>query len=225
MTLLVFSQVAVPADLTPPQAIFPSNTHLSTNNSSLAAPGFATGAPASGTFVSNNDFGLCSPLVHNNSSSQLEDFSDCCPPGPIPLLPNDLTLSALQHLSRHAKMVLDFWPDASPELQRLFPDFAAMYTKIKSSALPNFLGPRLPVKSGLNIPQWKTALVAYHGMIQNTAPCWSSVGQWASSTKSLLSQFPLIIGQLLKILQLESASRRHKFGVSQARRRTLICPL
>lgn len=59
-------------------------------------------------------------------------------------------------------MVRDIWPDPSAELQRLFPDFAAMYAEIKSSALPNFLGARLPVASGLNINQWKTALVAYH---------------------------------------------------------------
>lgn len=59
-------------------------------------------------------------------------------------------------------MVRDIWPDSSAELKKLFPGFAAKYAQIKDSAMPNFMGAQLPVDSGLNIPQWNEALIAYH---------------------------------------------------------------
>lgn len=66
------------------------------------------------------------------------------------------------HVQKHAKMVREIWPDSSAELKKLFPEFAAKYAQVKDSALPNFMGVRLPVESGLNIPQWHAALGAYH---------------------------------------------------------------
>lgn len=65
-------------------------------------------------------------------------------------------------LHSHMTMVSNIWPRPSAGLEQICPEFANMYSQIKSTNVPNYLGARIQVKSDLNIPQWRLALTNYH---------------------------------------------------------------
>lgn len=54
------------------------------------------------------------------------------------------------------------WPKLTQEAWQQNPDFAALYTDILSFSLPNFLGARRTLDSGLHLHQWELMLQDYH---------------------------------------------------------------
>lgn len=66
---------------------------------------------------------------------------------------------AVQH---HSDMINSIWPHISPLAAQENVDFAHLYTTVKSFNLPNFLGARIQLNSGLNLEQWDEALLYYH---------------------------------------------------------------
>lgn len=65
-------------------------------------------------------------------------------------------------IKNHITMVSTCWPAMAPLAAEKFPDFADAYTKIVSTALPNFLGAKLTVKSDLKVHKWRQYLENYH---------------------------------------------------------------
>lgn len=54
------------------------------------------------------------------------------------------------------------WPSLTPQARKKFPKFADLYDSVKIFNLPNFLGAKKIVPSGLNIIQWENELTNYH---------------------------------------------------------------
>lgn len=54
------------------------------------------------------------------------------------------------------------WPALTSQARESFPQFAQLYDSVKSHNLPNFLGARKIVPSGLNVSQWEKELTEYH---------------------------------------------------------------
>lgn len=50
----------------------------------------------------------------------------------------------------------------SSEAIRIAPNFANIYQAVLKTGLPNFAAAKIPLQSGINVQQWKEALVAYH---------------------------------------------------------------
>lgn len=65
-------------------------------------------------------------------------------------------------VEEHSDRIHRLWPHPTEEAFKQFPEFCRVYSKIKSYNLPNALGARIPVKSGLNIQQWQRHLGNYH---------------------------------------------------------------
>lgn len=60
------------------------------------------------------------------------------------------------------KIYKETWPHPTPQAWQLFPDFCTLYEEVKSYNLPNFLGAKKTLDSGLNLPQWDKVLATYH---------------------------------------------------------------
>ena len=56
----------------------------------------------------------------------------------------------------------ELWPHVSAEAFSLAPIHAPIYTAVRNSNIPNYLGARLPVPSQINCDAWDQALVGYH---------------------------------------------------------------
>lgn len=67
-----------------------------------------------------------------------------------------------QAIKDNTRMIKSFWPDLTKVAKKKFPEFANDYKTIRDQALPNFMGARIPVQSGLNIKTWKKYLNQYH---------------------------------------------------------------
>lgn len=65
-------------------------------------------------------------------------------------------------LRNYAQMVSRIWPKISAAAANKFPEFARSYNDITCVALPNFLGAKISVPSGLNIQKWRQYLSDYH---------------------------------------------------------------
>lgn len=59
-------------------------------------------------------------------------------------------------------MISISWPHATDDAKSAIPAFADLYQKVKSHNLPNCLGARIHVHSGLNIINWAAMLKEYH---------------------------------------------------------------
>lgn len=92
-------------------------------------------------------------------SPTVSDFSDLSYISDADILSNFALYDALQG---HAHMVATIWPQPAQVLLDSCPTFAKLYSTIKDTNIPNYLGARIPVSSGLNILQWRLALVNYH---------------------------------------------------------------
>lgn len=68
----------------------------------------------------------------------------------------------IHKLKLHHQRVTTSWPTITPEATEEFPDFAKLYTTIKDSNLPNFIGARMTVASDLNLGKWEEKLQHYH---------------------------------------------------------------
>lgn len=59
-------------------------------------------------------------------------------------------------------MIATRWPQVSQEAKRAVPHFAQMYQQVKSYNLPNCLGAKIPIHSGLHVERWVMLLQNYH---------------------------------------------------------------
>lgn len=59
-------------------------------------------------------------------------------------------------------MIGSFWPKMTQIAAENLPAFASDFHSITKAALPNFLGARIPVHSGLIIERWRDYLRTYH---------------------------------------------------------------
>lgn len=65
-------------------------------------------------------------------------------------------------IKKQSDIIASIWPNITHEANLAFPDFAATYSHIKRDKLPNFLGAKIPVRSQLNIHNWRQSLAGYH---------------------------------------------------------------
>lgn len=73
-----------------------------------------------------------------------------------------------QVLIQHAARVATMWPHPTREACQHFPEFCERYRIIKSCNLPNALGARITLPSGLNLQAWKktpTELSQYRALL------------------------------------------------------------
>lgn len=61
-----------------------------------------------------------------------------------------------------ARRIDEVWPSPTQATEHHYPQFSTLYKSIKEYNLPNFLGARIPLKSGLNIDNWYKYLEDYH---------------------------------------------------------------
>ena len=67
------------------------------------------------------------------------------------------------HTPTSYRMILDgFWPTTVSGRWKDFMEFKVIYDEVRESALPNHIGARRPLTSGLNITMWRTMLDNYH---------------------------------------------------------------
>lgn len=65
-------------------------------------------------------------------------------------------------IAEHRDRIKATWPSTTSHAREAFPEFCATYECIREHKLPNFIGAKLPVKSGLKIHNWERLLEAYH---------------------------------------------------------------
>lgn len=65
-------------------------------------------------------------------------------------------------VTKQRDIISTVWPDISDSAAEAHPDFAELYTDVKSFNLPNFLGARRSLSSGLHLHSWETLLQGYH---------------------------------------------------------------
>lgn len=59
-------------------------------------------------------------------------------------------------------MIATRWPQVSEEAISAIPQFAQLYQEVKASNLPNCIGAKIPVYSGLHVERWVILLQNYH---------------------------------------------------------------
>lgn len=65
-------------------------------------------------------------------------------------------------LRKQSDIFRNEWPQPSPIAWKENPQFCELYQDIKSFDLPNFLGARRSLQSGLNLERWEARLYKYH---------------------------------------------------------------
>lgn len=77
-------------------------------------------------------------------------------------IPDETVANKKLVIQEHAERVAKFWPTPSAQAQHVFPEFCEMYQQIKQFNCPNFMGARIPLKTDLNIEQWRALLKDFH---------------------------------------------------------------
>lgn len=67
-----------------------------------------------------------------------------------------------EQISAHIRRIKEFWPTPDAHARQSFPKFCKIYDMVKARVLPNYLGARIPVESGLHIHVWRDMLKDYH---------------------------------------------------------------
>lgn len=100
---------------------------------------------------------------HQSSVNELIPTSALSLPGPAhgsdDLIPYSPTQTAVDE---HRTMIKNIWPELSDSAKCDFPEFSKLYSDVKNEALPNFIGAKVPIQSGLNIKAWYQMLQHYH---------------------------------------------------------------
>lgn len=65
-------------------------------------------------------------------------------------------------VAEHSRRVEAFWPHTTQAANVQFPEFCKLYQRVKSFNLPNALGARITVPSGLHLDRWEDRLRHYH---------------------------------------------------------------
>lgn len=63
---------------------------------------------------------------------------------------------------KQSDIIASTWPHTTAEAKAQFPEFCALYERIRSFNLPNFLGARVPLETKLHLQVWREKLVSYH---------------------------------------------------------------
>lgn len=61
----------------------------------------------------------------------------------------------------YKSFVLNNWPGGTPHAAERAPLHTSIYDQVKNMGVPNYMGARIPIPSGLNIPAWRTVLSEY----------------------------------------------------------------
>lgn len=96
-------------------------------------------------------------VVHTDPAP-IVDTSAPTTSGGDPFLPMFSPMAVAEHSERMAS----FWPYPTTKAMDEFTEFCKTYCIIKSFNLPNVLGARLTLKSGLNLEIWERLLIDYH---------------------------------------------------------------
>lgn len=99
------------------------------------------------------------------------------------------------------------WPSTTPYVKQICPKFAWIYDTVKDYNLPNFVGARVPISSGLNVPNWAELLSQYHDneLCHFLQFCWP-VGYFSTTVPESVSDkkgrriWPELIGSSVPIL-------------------------
>ena len=83
-------------------------------------------------------------FLHSNSTITSAKFVQACPPSP----------------HHYSNTLVSLWPSINVNV-KININFANIYNSVLSSGVPNFLAARQPLTSGLNINNWKLALLGY----------------------------------------------------------------
>lgn len=67
-----------------------------------------------------------------------------------------------QAISKRKEIITTIWPSTTSAARLQFPEFCRVYDQVKSFNLPNFLGARLSLNSGLHVDVWRSKLAQYH---------------------------------------------------------------
>lgn len=67
-------------------------------------------------------------------------------------------------IQRSATLINTLWPSTHESAESSHPQFCELYKAVKKCNLPNFLGARIPLPSGLKIQSWYKYLKDYHDM-------------------------------------------------------------
>lgn len=65
-------------------------------------------------------------------------------------------------LYKQQRLFADNWPVPTEDAIRVDPYFCELYSDVKSFNLPNFIGARRTIHSGLNLEKWEQLLQGYH---------------------------------------------------------------
>lgn len=65
-------------------------------------------------------------------------------------------------IERVKDMIKQKWPQISDEARKAIPQFAQLYRAVKLHNLPNFMGAKIPIHSGLHVERWVVLLQNYH---------------------------------------------------------------
>lgn len=141
-------------NLLPTQASPHYNTvpvYVSSLNASQAGNGYKP-YPTEGTRMVSLEGDLIHYSTHRAPSQNI-----AAPPIHVPLPRFDRQMVEAQR-----RIYETVWPHLAPKAWELFPAFCALYTQVKSFNLPNCLGARKTLSSGLNLHQWEQLLATYH---------------------------------------------------------------
>lgn len=121
-----------------------------------------------------------SSIIHGISNSSDHDFENrgiptYCPSGSNSLMfmdGNSLLEKILTFckpvtvcdkvITNITQMLATKWPEVSDDLSAQFPQFAQLYQRVKSHNLPNCIGAKIPIQSGLHVERWVVMLQNYH---------------------------------------------------------------
>lgn len=73
----------------------------------------------------------------------------------IPALDSDV-------VHEYSQRIAGFWPHTTSQANEQFPEFCKLYQRIKSFNLPNALGAKITLSSGLHLRMWEHYLEKYH---------------------------------------------------------------
>lgn len=94
---------------------------------------------------------LCHSQPSDNNNSKPSMYNSC-------LFPDHAIWMA-------AERIKNLWPTPTPSAIKRYPEFCSLYTSIRQYNLSNFLGARIPLRSGLNIKNWYKYLSDFHDSV------------------------------------------------------------
>lgn len=92
---------------------------------------------------------LTTPELYTTRSTDISDYI------PSPQVDPEV-------IKKQCEIIKNIWPDISVAASHNHPEFAELYADVKSFQVPNFMGARRTLSSGLNLQNWELLLQGYH---------------------------------------------------------------